>query len=163
MSTFLHYVHCKDALLDCSAPGGERCESLTWVDEIESALTHPAVYKIVRVSFKVVLNVDHFVPYIETIWRHSKWLTTCREISRYVEYYFWHITDSLHFNKPQSDDCIAGRKPRFLVALAEVQIVATLYALSERPEISVSGISGYMEFAWKQNAWSSLVFNILES
>ena len=36
MSTFLHYVHCKDALLDCSAPGGERCESLTWVDEITS-------------------------------------------------------------------------------------------------------------------------------
>ena len=35
-STFLHYVHCKDALLDCSAPGGERCESLTWVDEITS-------------------------------------------------------------------------------------------------------------------------------
>ena len=35
MRTFLHYVHCKDALLDCSAPGGERCESLTWVDEIE--------------------------------------------------------------------------------------------------------------------------------
>ena len=34
MSTFLHFVHCKDALLDCSAPGGERCESLTWVDEI---------------------------------------------------------------------------------------------------------------------------------
>ena len=36
MSTFLHNVHCKDALLDCSAPGGERCESLTWVDEIVS-------------------------------------------------------------------------------------------------------------------------------
>ena len=34
MSTVLHYVYCKDALLDCSAPGGERCESLTWVDEI---------------------------------------------------------------------------------------------------------------------------------
>ena len=34
MNTFLHYIHCKDALLDCSAPGGERCESLTWVDEI---------------------------------------------------------------------------------------------------------------------------------
>ena len=34
MSTFLHYVHCKDALIDCSAPGGERCESLTWVYEI---------------------------------------------------------------------------------------------------------------------------------
>ena len=39
MSTFLHYVHCKDALRDCSAPGGERCESLTWVDEI--VITHP--------------------------------------------------------------------------------------------------------------------------
>ena len=36
MSTFLHYVHCKDALLDCSAPGGEMCESLTWVDEIDA-------------------------------------------------------------------------------------------------------------------------------
>ena len=34
MSTFLHYVRCKDALLDCSAPGGEMYESLTWVDEI---------------------------------------------------------------------------------------------------------------------------------
>ena len=33
MSTFLLYVHCKDALLDCSTPG-ERCESLTGVDEI---------------------------------------------------------------------------------------------------------------------------------
>ena len=40
MSTFLHYVHCKDALLDCSAPGGEKCESLTWVDEIHT-LSHP--------------------------------------------------------------------------------------------------------------------------
>ena len=42
MSTFLHYVHCKDALIDCSATGGERCESLTWFDEIAvlSVLTH---------------------------------------------------------------------------------------------------------------------------
>ena len=39
MSTFLHYVHCKDALLDCSAPGGERCESLTWVNEIRPSVT----------------------------------------------------------------------------------------------------------------------------
>ena len=38
MSTFLHYVLCKDALLDCSVPGGERCESLTWVDEIVRSL-----------------------------------------------------------------------------------------------------------------------------
>ena len=40
MSTFLHYVRCKDALLDCSAPGGERCESLTWVDEIVQYVYH---------------------------------------------------------------------------------------------------------------------------
>ena len=40
MSTFLHYVHCKDALLDCSAPGGERCKSLTRVDEILEKRTH---------------------------------------------------------------------------------------------------------------------------
>ena len=39
MSTFLHYVHCKDALLDSSAPGGERCESLTRVDEINNIPT----------------------------------------------------------------------------------------------------------------------------
>ena len=39
MSTFLHYVRCKDALLDCSAPGGERCESVTWVDEIPRTKT----------------------------------------------------------------------------------------------------------------------------
>ena len=38
MSTFLHYVHCKDALIDCSAPGGERCESLTRVDEITAII-----------------------------------------------------------------------------------------------------------------------------
>ena len=34
MSTFLHYVRCKDALIDCSAPRGETCESLTGVGEI---------------------------------------------------------------------------------------------------------------------------------
>ena len=35
-STFVQYVRCRDALLNCSAPGGERCESLTRVDEIAS-------------------------------------------------------------------------------------------------------------------------------
>ena len=42
---YLHYVHCKDALLNCSAPGGERCESLTWVDEIgnNTALVYLAI------------------------------------------------------------------------------------------------------------------------
>ena len=46
MSTFLHYVRCKDALLDCSAPGGERCESLTWVDEIMGPNIHLSVSEI---------------------------------------------------------------------------------------------------------------------
>ena len=40
MSTFLH---CKDALLDCSGRGGERCESLTRVDEIHDCQLHPAL------------------------------------------------------------------------------------------------------------------------
>ena len=44
MSTFLHCVRCKDALLDCSAPGGERCESLTWVDEISTAKSTSETY-----------------------------------------------------------------------------------------------------------------------
>ena len=67
MSTFLHYVHCKDALLDCSAPGGERCESLTWVDEIVSCRTLPRAWKmlwtqmIFFVLYKCVFgcNVKH--------------------------------------------------------------------------------------------------------
>ena len=42
MSTFLHYVLCKDALLDCSAPAGERCESLTGVDEMFPACSAPS-------------------------------------------------------------------------------------------------------------------------
>ena len=59
MSTFLHYVLCKDALLDCSAPGGERCESLTWVDEI----VHTNV------------NVSMTWPY----WKTSLWIwSSCR-------------------------------------------------------------------------------------
>ena len=46
MSTFLHYVRCKDALLDCSAPSGERCESLTGVDEIIQIKTHLDMLKL---------------------------------------------------------------------------------------------------------------------
>ena len=45
MSTFLHYVRCKDALLDCSAPGDERCESLTWVDEISMLWHRQAIFE----------------------------------------------------------------------------------------------------------------------
>ena len=53
MSTFLHYVHCKDTLLDCSAPGGERCESLTRVDVIRLLRTHftEILIKMKNISF----------------------------------------------------------------------------------------------------------------
>ena len=68
MSTFLHYVHCKDALLDCSAPGGERCESLTWVDEIE-----PVVLWIVRaVSIERCQLTSIRIPTIKIRWSHDK-------------------------------------------------------------------------------------------
>ena len=55
LSTFLHYVCCKDALLDCSAPGGERCESLTRVDEIILGIrliTHAGILSSIHVSEK---------------------------------------------------------------------------------------------------------------
>ena len=55
MSTFLHYVHCKDALLDCSAPGGERCESLTWVDEIP---TLPTCLLLLRDAVAILTHCD---------------------------------------------------------------------------------------------------------
>ena len=54
MSTFLNNVRCKDALLDCSAPGGERCESLTWVDEITYPFSKLSatveIFKLIHVS-----------------------------------------------------------------------------------------------------------------
>ena len=51
MSTFLHYARWKDALLDCSAPGGERCESLTGVDEI---------YMTLNIAFEPSVSVQNF-------------------------------------------------------------------------------------------------------
>ena len=57
MSTFLHYVRCKDALLDCSAPGDERCESLTWVDEIDSCGAE-FITLFWRCGVQVYYNVD---------------------------------------------------------------------------------------------------------
>ena len=53
MSTFPHYVHCKDALLDCSALGGERCESLTWVDEI----TYPCY------RYLLLVDITQIIPH----------------------------------------------------------------------------------------------------
>ena len=68
-STFIHYVRCKDALLDCSAPGGERCESLTRVDEITS--TPYAVLPLFVVRFAACTggHLGHFHRAIS----HLKW------------------------------------------------------------------------------------------
>ena len=63
MSTFLHYVRCKDALLDCSAPGGERCESLTWVDEIGRHFTD--------ISKCIVKETVHISKLIEVLQRQK--------------------------------------------------------------------------------------------
>ena len=65
MSTFLHYVHCKDALLDCSAPGGERCESLTWVDEILSGCNYLSMVVVIDMKERLhlhppILPIEHY-------------------------------------------------------------------------------------------------------
>ena len=70
MSTFLHYVHCKDALLDCSAPGGERCESLTWVDEIAVQLANEICTAIIWNVRDIIIFLwwDNALP---TVYRHD--------------------------------------------------------------------------------------------
>ena len=60
MSTFLHYVRCKDALLDCSTPGGERCKSLTRVDEIRPTGPLPTYLR----STKSCLAYQSFLHYV---------------------------------------------------------------------------------------------------
>ena len=61
MSTFLHYVHCKDALLDSSAPGGERCESLTWLDEIVMQLKLDMSCHLLNVYTKFQIDISRHV------------------------------------------------------------------------------------------------------
>ena len=73
MSTFLHYVHCKDALLDCSAPGGERCESLTRVDEIWVAYISPIGNGFIR----LLLLLTHCAQWSFTsnsVWHFTKFI-----------------------------------------------------------------------------------------
>ena len=85
MSTFLHYVHCKDALLDCSAPGGERCESLTWVDEIMECnyLSMPYVHK--RGPWGAI-NHKAKIPWHQYTWYSDE---TYKHISAYVMLPIW--------------------------------------------------------------------------
>ena len=68
MSTFLHYVRCKDALLDCSAPGGERCKSLTWVDEIDIRLL--AAFRFVKTCFCLFSYLIHFHIHVISIFKY---------------------------------------------------------------------------------------------
>ena len=76
MSTFLHYVHCKDALLDCSAPGGERCESLTRVDEISmTIMMAPAVGGNCAVELESVVKIamSACFPYVKEPGHQQPW------------------------------------------------------------------------------------------
>ena len=96
MSTFLHYVHCKDALLDCSAPGGERCESLTWVDVIaveqsflSCKMTQLDVLKTVSMSSSVVPSsrigrICHLSKFNYSFNEFSTLVYTHRKGSRYL-------------------------------------------------------------------------------
>ena len=69
MSNFLHYVHCKDALLDCSVPGGERCESLTWVDEIHvNECCCPRTVNISSVNFTLNISIPP-----ESVFKNMRW------------------------------------------------------------------------------------------
>ena len=81
MSTFLHYVHCKDALLDCSAPGGERCESLTWVDEITS---HKKLWYVITYPCPNLIKLC----YQQAFGYHSCFM-------QWYRYLTWHIVNSL--------------------------------------------------------------------
>ena len=75
MSTFLHYVRCKDALLDCSTPGGERCESLTWVDEIcDQAIKIVACRKITGMIFIETSRQTLILPMIYLCIKIWKWI-----------------------------------------------------------------------------------------
>ena len=81
MSTLFHYVHCKDALLDCSAPDGERCESLTGVDEIYQSLSsrrwlscHPVDQPSVSMIVERTLVLDYPVSHCPTFSVNWLWI-----------------------------------------------------------------------------------------
>ena len=84
MSTFLHYVHCKDALLDCSAPGGERCESLTWVDEILREAWDGGWGWHSCHSVRVSRGVPPFRPHFFTSGTPCGWVYKCQKYSCWV-------------------------------------------------------------------------------
>ena len=86
MSTFLHYVHCKDALLDCSAPGGERCESLTWVDEIGTVLLTYRMHRhltvnLIKLYLRNTISVFHIEKINKPYYNNKPWLTNAMKES----------------------------------------------------------------------------------
>ena len=86
MSTFLHYVHCKDALLDCSAPGGERCESLTWVDEIRHNVSSQS--KVTNVIF-FIISLHH---YTQINWTRTHRHEVHKPFTFFVHIASFHVT-----------------------------------------------------------------------
>ena len=61
LSIFLHYLRCKDAPLDCSAPGGEKCESLTRVDEILSSPFRKMHLELSSAKMAAILYIGRWV------------------------------------------------------------------------------------------------------
>ena len=95
MSTFLHFVHCKDALLDCSAPGGERCESLTRVDEIPIKISlKPGQHQaIIWTSAGILLMMVSLLTHIYASLGLNESASVCiRDLSyRIIQIKFMHI------------------------------------------------------------------------
>ena len=101
MSTFLHYVHCKDALLDCSAPGGERCESLTRVDEI--------IYNLRKYHFPVckIISQNHEkTPFLHLFVKVVNIFIIYKYRSRPLgtDYIVWPIHSLTHSSIPSLND-----------------------------------------------------------
>ena len=107
MSTFLHYVRCKDALLDCSAPGGERCESLTWVDEIYKVCNNSSMLwlKLIHVSQRATAKTRiQFTPII-ICGKYSKLFPTSVWIYVNIESYRQRFFLFQVFDQPKSENC----------------------------------------------------------
>ena len=116
MSTFLHYVHCKDALLHCSAPGGERCESLTRVDEIEctlKSLQHWMTNGSYIFSPSFINPESDSIPMAPKIWA-PYWPFTCWYLlSRIKPYFsFQFFSTYFHFLNTEMMQVVNTLRPR---------------------------------------------------
>ena len=96
LSTFLYYVRCKDALLDCSAPGGERCESLTGLMKL---LCYLVVHSIVLSYGSVALKTCQYdiinTGITSLTWWGDNWTLVTQPLDTLkLKQNGWHLTDS---------------------------------------------------------------------